>query len=117
MSTYRRLERQNYDRRRSAHRQSDHVTGAGMPDQYGCSSEVALKFLLKIRKYPQGANEDDEAYAARPDGLPDPDVKIYRGIQVANDVRDAGFNSSGLAKTSSRVGRRLLDWNLVCTGG
>jgi hypothetical protein len=31
--------------------------------QYGCSHEVALKFLLKVGKYPQGISEDDEAYA------------------------------------------------------
>ncbi|MBQ0822689.1 hypothetical protein KBI52_21110 [Microvirga sp. HBU67558] len=54
--------------------------------QYGCSNEVALKFLLKIGKYPQGAAEDDGAYAARLDRLPDPDVKVYRGIQAANDL-------------------------------
>jgi hypothetical protein len=54
--------------------------------QYGCSDEVALKFLLKIGKHPQGADEDDEAYTARLDALPDPDVKIYRDIQAANDV-------------------------------
>jgi hypothetical protein len=54
--------------------------------QYGCSNEVALKFLLKIGKHPQGADEDDEAYAARLDGLPDPDVKVYRGIKAANDL-------------------------------
>jgi hypothetical protein len=54
--------------------------------QYGCSNEVALKFLLKIGKYPQGADEDDEAYAARLDGLPDPDVKVYRGLRAANDL-------------------------------
>jgi hypothetical protein len=54
--------------------------------QYGCSHEVALKFLLKIGRYPQGDDEDDEAYAARLDGLPDPDVKVYRGIQAANDL-------------------------------
>ncbi|PVE22723.1 hypothetical protein DC522_19470 [Microvirga sp. KLBC 81] len=54
--------------------------------QYRCPDEVALKFLLKIGKYPQEAGEDDEAYAARLDRLPDPDVKVYRGIQAANDV-------------------------------
>ena len=51
--------------------------------QYGCSDEVALKFLLKIGKHPQRI---DEAYAARLDGLPDPDVKVYRGLRAANDV-------------------------------
>jgi hypothetical protein len=55
-------------------------------DQYGCSNEVALRFLLKIGKHPQVADEDDEAYAARLDRLPDPDVKIYRGIKAANDL-------------------------------
>jgi hypothetical protein len=54
--------------------------------QYGCSDEVALKFLLKIGKYPQAADEDDEAYAARLDALPDPDVKVYRGLRAANDL-------------------------------
>jgi hypothetical protein len=53
--------------------------------QYGCSDEVALKFLLKIGKHPQRIDEDDEAYAARLDGLPDPDVKVYRGLRAAND--------------------------------
>ena len=45
--------------------------------QYGCSDEVALKYLLKVGKYPQGAGEDDEAYAARLDRLPDPDVVAH----------------------------------------
>jgi hypothetical protein len=54
--------------------------------QYRCSHEVALKFLLKIGKYPQESDEDDEAYAARLDNLPDPDVKVYRGIKAANDA-------------------------------
>jgi hypothetical protein len=54
--------------------------------QHGCSDEVALKFLLKIGNYPQGADEGDEAYAARLDALPDPDVKVYRGLQAANDL-------------------------------
>ena len=54
--------------------------------QHGCSNEVALQFLLKIGKHPQGANEDDEAYAARLDALPDPDVKVYRGLRAANDL-------------------------------
>ncbi|QRM35765.1 hypothetical protein [Microvirga sp. VF16] len=58
----------------------------GFARQYGCSNEVALRFLLKIGKYPQEADEDDEAYAARLDRLPDPDVKVYRGFQAANDV-------------------------------
>jgi hypothetical protein len=54
--------------------------------QYGCSDEVALKFLLKIGKHPQDADEDDEAYAARLDALSDPDVKVYRGLRAANDL-------------------------------
>jgi len=54
--------------------------------QFGCSDEVALKFLLKLGKYPQASNEDDEAYAARLEQLPDPDVVVDRGIQVANDL-------------------------------
>jgi hypothetical protein len=54
--------------------------------QYGCSHEVALRFLLKIGKYPQEDDEDDETYSVRLDGLPDPDVKVYRGLQAANDV-------------------------------
>jgi Zn-dependent peptidase ImmA (M78 family) len=53
--------------------------------QFGCSDEIALKFLLKIGKYPQEAYEDDEAYAARLDRLPNPDVVAYRGFQAAND--------------------------------
>ena len=40
--------------------------------QYGCSDEIALKYLLKIGRYPQEAGEDDEAYAARLERLPDP---------------------------------------------
>jgi hypothetical protein len=52
---------------------------------YGCTDEVALKFLLKIGKYPQEAGEDDDAYAARLDRLPDPDVVAHRGFKVAND--------------------------------
>jgi hypothetical protein len=32
--------------------------------QHGCSNEVALKFLLKVGKYPQEADEDGETYAA-----------------------------------------------------
>lgn len=54
-------------------------------EQYGCSDEAALKFLLKVGRYPQEAGEDDEAYAARLEALPDPDVKVYRGLQAAND--------------------------------
>jgi hypothetical protein len=54
--------------------------------QYGCSDEVALQFLLKIGKHPQEADEDEEAYAARLETLPDPDVKVYRGIKAANDA-------------------------------
>ena len=54
--------------------------------QYGCSDEVALKFLLKVGKYPQGSNEDDETYAARLDRLPDPEVVAYRSLQAANDL-------------------------------
>jgi hypothetical protein len=54
--------------------------------QYKCSDEVALKFLLKVGKFSQEANEGDEAYAARLEALPDPDVKVCRSLQVANDV-------------------------------
>ena len=54
--------------------------------QFGCSDEVALKFLLKLGKYPQESNEDDEAYAARLEQLPDPDVVVDRGISAANDL-------------------------------
>ena len=54
--------------------------------QYGCSNEVALKFLLKVGKYPQGIGEDDEAYAARLDRMPDPEVIAHRRIQAANDL-------------------------------
>ncbi|WP_201839088.1 hypothetical protein [Microvirga zambiensis] len=53
--------------------------------QYGCSDEVALKFLLKVGKYPQGTDEDDEAYAARLERTPDPDVVARRGFEAAND--------------------------------
>jgi len=53
--------------------------------QYGCSDEVALKFLLKAGKYPQGTDEDDETYAARLDRLPDPEFVAYRGFEAAND--------------------------------
>jgi hypothetical protein len=55
-------------------------------DQCGCSEEVALKYLIKVGKYPQEADENDETYAARLDSLPDPDVVVYRGIKAANDV-------------------------------
>jgi hypothetical protein len=55
-------------------------------DQYGCSEEVALKYLLKVGKYPQEADENDEAYAARLDGLPDPDVVVSQTPQAANDL-------------------------------
>jgi hypothetical protein len=55
-------------------------------ERYGCSDEIALKFLLKIGKYPQAADEDDEAYAARLEGLPDPDLVAHRGFEAANDV-------------------------------
>ena len=48
--------------------------------------EVALKFLLKVGKYPQGSSEDDEAYAARLERMPDPEVVAYRGFQAANDL-------------------------------
>jgi hypothetical protein len=54
--------------------------------QFGCSIEVALKFLLKTGRYPQEDGEDDEAYAARLESLPDPDVRAYRGLQAANDL-------------------------------
>jgi hypothetical protein len=45
-----------------------------------------LKFLLQIGKYSQGANEDDEVYAARLEQLPDPDGVTCRGILAANDL-------------------------------
>jgi hypothetical protein len=54
--------------------------------QFGCSDEIALQFLLKVGRYPQGAEEDDEAYAARLERLPDPDVMTYRDTQAANDL-------------------------------
>lgn len=53
--------------------------------QFGCSDEVALKFLLKTGRYPQGADEDDEAYAARLEKLPDPYITAYRSSEAAND--------------------------------
>lgn len=53
--------------------------------QFGCSVETALKFLLKTGRYPQEAGEDDEAYAARLESLPDPDVAEYRTFRAAND--------------------------------
>jgi hypothetical protein len=53
--------------------------------QYACSTEVALKFLLKTGRYPQEANEDDETYAARLEQLPDPYVAAYRTFEAAND--------------------------------
>ncbi|WP_114944810.1 hypothetical protein [Microvirga calopogonii] len=53
--------------------------------QYRCSDEVALKYLLKIGKYPQEPGEDEEAYVARLDRLPDPDVVVYWGFAAAND--------------------------------
>jgi len=54
-------------------------------EQYGCSDEVALKLLLKIGKYPQEADEDDETYAARLQRLPNPEVMAHRSFVVAND--------------------------------
>lgn len=52
--------------------------------QYGCSDEFALKYLLKIGRYPQEAGEDDEAYAARLERLPDPYLLAYRAFEPAN---------------------------------
>ena len=54
--------------------------------QIGCADEVALKFLLKLGKYPQESNEDNEAYAARLEQLPDPDVVVDQGIPAANNL-------------------------------
>jgi hypothetical protein len=54
--------------------------------RFGCSDEVALKFLLKVGRYPQGIEEEDEAYAARLERLPDPDVVPYLDTQAANDL-------------------------------
>jgi hypothetical protein len=54
--------------------------------QCGCSDQVALKFLLKVGRYPQEADEDDEAYAARLERLPDPDVVAHRALEAANDL-------------------------------
>ena len=53
---------------------------------YGCPDEVALKYLLKVGKYPQEDEEDDVAYAARLDRLPDPEIVVSRGFQAANDL-------------------------------
>jgi hypothetical protein len=53
--------------------------------QHGCSDAVALKYLLKIGRYPQEADEDDEAYAARLERLPDPYISAYRAFEPAND--------------------------------
>ena len=55
-------------------------------EQFGCSVETALKFLLKTGRYPQEAGEDDEAYAARLESLPDPYISAYRAFEVANDT-------------------------------
>jgi hypothetical protein len=54
--------------------------------QYGCSDQVALKFLLKVGRYPQEADEDNEAYAAPLERLPDPDVVAHRAHETANDL-------------------------------
>jgi len=54
--------------------------------QCGCSDEVALKYLLKVGKHPQRADENDDAYAARLEMLPDPEVLVSRGVQAANDL-------------------------------
>ncbi|MGF9764311.1 hypothetical protein AAII07_55345 [Microvirga sp. 0TCS3.31] len=54
--------------------------------QYGCSDEVALKFLLKVGQYPQETDEDDEAYAVRLEPLPDPDVVAHRALEASNDL-------------------------------
>ncbi|ANY83004.1 hypothetical protein BB934_32850 (plasmid) [Microvirga ossetica] len=54
--------------------------------QYGCPDEVALKYLLKVGKYPQKANEDDKAYAARLDRLSGSNVVVAWGLRAANDL-------------------------------
>ena len=54
--------------------------------RFGCSDQVALKFLLKVGRYPQEADEDDEAYAARLERLPNPDVVAHRALEAANDL-------------------------------
>ena len=54
-------------------------------EQFGCSGEGALKFLLKTGRYPQEPGEDDEAYAARLERLPDPYISAYRLFEPAND--------------------------------
>lgn len=53
--------------------------------RFGCSTETALKFLLKTGRYPQEPGEDDEAYAARVQSLPEPVVGEYRAFDAAND--------------------------------
>lgn len=54
-------------------------------EQFGCSVEVALKFLLKTGRHHQAPGEDDEAYAARLERLPDPRVAEYCAFEAAND--------------------------------
>ena len=50
----------------------------------GFGHEHHIWDVEKVRRL--AANEDDEAYAARLDALPDPDVKVYRGLRAANDL-------------------------------
>jgi hypothetical protein len=55
-------------------------------EQFGCSVETALKFLLKTGRYPQQVGENDEAYAARLDSLPDPDVTRCPPFEPASNA-------------------------------
>lgn len=54
-------------------------------EQFGCSFDVALQFLLKTGRNPQEPGEDDESYAARIQSLPDPLILDYRAFAPAND--------------------------------
>lgn len=55
--------------------------------QYGCSDEVALKFLLKVGKYQQEAEEDDEAYPDFPSrGIVRTDLTMIHTGQRIRDV-------------------------------
>lgn len=70
-----------------SYRRIDDKTSAlvrSFAQHFGCSFEVALKFLLKTGRHPQEAGEDDEAYAARLESLPDPVIVKYRTVRAAN---------------------------------
>ncbi|SCY93692.1 hypothetical protein SAMN02927923_02938 [Microvirga guangxiensis] len=62
-----------------------------LAEQFGCSVEIALKFLLKTGRHPQEVGEDDETYAARLESLPDPYIWAYCSFDPANDACGEGL--------------------------